>query len=59
MLVLSRRIGEAIMIGKDIKVVVVDIRGDKVRIGIDADRTIDIHRDDIIQTQPKNESNDK
>lgn len=54
MLVLSRKIYEAIMIGDDIKVFVVDIRGDTVRLGIDAPQLTSVHRQeiyDIIQRQ--------
>lgn len=44
MLVLSRHQNEAIMIGDRIKIVVVDIRGDKVRLGIEADSDVPVHR---------------
>lgn len=44
MLVLSRRIDEVIMLGDDIKITVVDIRGDKVRLGIEAPQSQAIHR---------------
>ena len=47
MLVLSRKKEERIRIGDDIKIVVVEIRGDKVRLGIDAPRHIDVHREEI------------
>ena len=44
MLVLSRQRDETIMIGDDIEVTVVDIRGDKVRLGINAPKEISVHR---------------
>lgn len=44
MLVLSRTKGEAIVIGGDITVTVLEIRGDKVRVGIDAPRDVSVHR---------------
>ena len=44
MLVLSRQRDETIMIGDDIEVTVVDIRGDKVRLGINAPKAISVHR---------------
>lgn len=44
MLVLSREKTEAVMIGHAIKVAVVDVRGNKVRLGIDAPKTIPVHR---------------
>ena len=47
MLVLSRHRDESIMIGDDIVVTVVDIRGDKVRLGIDAPIQIPVHRQEI------------
>jgi cytosine deaminase len=47
MLVLSRQRDQAIMIGDEIQVQVVDIRGDKVRIGINAPRSVSVHRKEI------------
>src|SRR5207302_8783805 len=47
MLVLSRQRGEAIIIGDDMEVTVVDIRGDKVRLGITAPRTTSVHRKEV------------
>lgn len=47
MLVLSRKINEQIQIGPDVWVTVVDIRGDKVRLGIDAPRELDVHRREV------------
>lgn len=47
MLVLSRRRDESIVIGEDIEIIIVDIRGDKVRIGIDAPTTISVHRKEL------------
>lgn len=49
MLVLSRRIDECIIIGDDIEVRVVDIRGDKVRIGITAPLNVTVHRAEIYE----------
>jgi carbon storage regulator len=47
MLVLSRRESQSIVIGKDIVITVVSIRGDQVRIGIDAPRSITVHRHEV------------
>ena len=49
MLVLSRKLNEAIRIGHhgEIRVIVVEIRGDKVRLGIDTDATLPVHREEM------------
>lgn len=47
MLVLSRQRDETIMIGDDVEVTVVDIRGDKVRLGINAPKQIEVHRKEV------------
>ena len=47
MLVLSRHRDESIMIGDDVVVTIVDIRGDKVRLGIDAPSDIPVHRQEV------------
>ena len=47
MLVLTRRVGEAIVIGSGITVKVVEVRGDQVRIGIDAPRSVPVHREEV------------
>ncbi len=47
MLVLSRQRDEKVMIGDDIVVQIVDIRGDKVRLGIEAPATVPVHREEI------------
>lgn len=49
MLVLSRRKDETIMIGDDIEVTIVDIKGDTVRIGIAAPRSVSVHRKEIYE----------
>ena len=49
MLVLSRHRDESIMIGDDIVVTIVDIRGDKVRLGIDAPTDIPVHRQEVYE----------
>jgi len=47
MLVLSRQVNESIMIGDSIEVTIVDIKGDKVRIGISAPKNVSVHRKEI------------
>ena len=49
MLVLSRQRDETIMIGDDVEITVVDIRGDKVRIGIEAPAKIAVHRKEVYE----------
>jgi len=49
MLVLSRQRDESIMIGDDVKITIVDVRGDKVRLGITAPREIPVHRMEIYE----------
>jgi carbon storage regulator len=49
MLVLSRHRDESIMIGDDVVVTIVDIRGDKVRLGIDAPHEIPVHRQEVYE----------
>ena len=49
MLVLSRQRDETIMIGDDVEITVVDIRGDKVRLGITAPRQIQVHRKEVYE----------
>lgn len=51
MLVLSRKIGESITIGGNVKVVILRINGDKVRIGIEAPKEIEINREE--REEPK------
>lgn len=48
MLVLSRREGESVVIGEDVTVSVLEVRGDVVRIGIDAPRSVAVHRAELL-----------
>jgi carbon storage regulator len=49
MLVLSRQRDESIIIGDEIKITIVDIRGDKVRLGIEAPTAIPVHRQEVYE----------
>ncbi|HAB10127.1 MAG TPA: carbon storage regulator [Planctomycetaceae bacterium] len=49
MLVLSRKRDERIMIGDEISLMVVDIRGDKVRLGIEAPSDVSVHRSEVYE----------
>jgi carbon storage regulator len=48
MLVLSRRAGESIVLGEDITITVLEVRGDVVRVGIDAPRSLKVHRAELL-----------
>jgi carbon storage regulator len=47
MLILSRRVGEVLVISDDIKITVLGIKGHQVRLGIDAPKNISVHREEI------------
>jgi len=49
MLVLSRQKDESIMVGDEVEITIVDVRGDKVRLGITAPRSIDVHRKEVYE----------
>lgn len=49
MLVLSRRTGESVVIGDDIRVTVLEVKGDVVRVGIDAPRSVRVHRSELLE----------
>lgn len=59
MLVLSRHRDEQIIIGDDIKITVVDIRGDKVRLGIDAPKEVSVHRSEIYDAIQRQKGGDR
>ncbi len=58
MLVLSRKKGQSIIINDNIVVTVVDIRGDKVRLGFDAPRDVPIHRQEVYDAIRRSEMSD-
>lgn len=49
MLVLSRRVGESVVIGDDIVVTVLEVRGDVVRVGVAAPRHVQVHRQELLE----------
>lgn len=49
MLILTRRIGESLNIGNDITVTVLDVKGNQVRVGIQAPKAVAVHREEIFE----------
>jgi carbon storage regulator len=56
MLILTRRAGEAVMVGDEVKVVVLGAWGSQVRLGIDAPRTVAVHREEIYERVKREEN---
>jgi len=49
MLILTRRVGETLVIGDDVTVTVLSVRGNQVRIGVNAPKDVTVHREEIYQ----------
>ncbi len=49
MLVLARKVGQSIVIGDNVELMVIEVRGDQVRLGISAPKTIPVHRKELLE----------
>ncbi len=59
MLVLSRKKDESIIIGDEIEIIIVDVRGDKVRLGINAPKEVPVHRKEIYEAIQREKAAEK
>ena len=57
MLILTRRVGETLMIGDEVSVTVLGVKGNQVRIGVNAPKKVAVHREEIFE-RIKNEKNE-
>lgn len=58
MLVLSRRKNESIMVGEDVQIMIVGIRGDRIRLGITAPKSIPVHRMEVYESLQHDKDNE-
>lgn len=49
MLILTRRVGESLIIGDDVNITVLGVKGNQVRLGVDAPKEVSVHREEIYQ----------
>jgi carbon storage regulator len=59
MLILTRRVGETLVVGDDVTVTVLGVKGNQVRLGVNAPKDVSVHREEIYQRiqQEKNQGN--
>ena len=58
MLILTRRVGEAVMIGDEVTVTVLGVKGNQVRVGVNAPKTVSVHREEIYERIQREEKGD-
>ncbi|HMK85873.1 MAG TPA: carbon storage regulator CsrA [Steroidobacteraceae bacterium] len=59
MLILTRRVGETVMIGHDVTVTVLGVKGNQVRIGVNAPKDVAVHREEIYERIKREEDHDE
>jgi carbon storage regulator len=58
MLILTRRVGETVMIGDDVTITVLGVKGNQVRVGINAPKSVAVHREEIYERIKREQRND-
>jgi carbon storage regulator len=58
MLILTRRVGEAVMIGDEVTVTVLGVKGNQVRVGVNAPKTVSVHREEIYERIQREDQGD-
>ncbi|MBV6415835.1 MAG: Translational regulator CsrA [Steroidobacteraceae bacterium] len=58
MLILTRRVGEAVMIGDEVTVTVLGVKGNQVRVGVNAPKNVSVHREEIYERIQREEKGD-
>jgi carbon storage regulator len=56
MLILTRRVGETVMIGNDVTVTVLGVKGNQVRVGINAPKNVAVHREEVFERLKKGQT---
>ena len=59
MLILTRKVGESLLIGDDVSITVLSVRGNQVKIGVNAPRDVSVHREEIYQRIKESEDENK